>query len=177
MLTLSDHSHGGAANAHEPYVAQPHWHGTLLAIAIPRNCSRGLRNTYCCGSLWEHFLGPGNKLGGPNRERRHGTEIDEHTMSGGISASSMVSDFSTDVAVPRKIAWHTGPNPCMAAYYPVIFHHDGHVSELPDYMTSGILWWDFHYSIYALAGRDQRKVKHVQERWRPIQDSRGRVCH
>jgi hypothetical protein len=52
-----------------------------------------------------------------------------------------------------------------------------HVAELPDYMTSGLLWWDFHYSIYALAGRDQRKVKHVQERWRPIQDSRGRVCH
>ena len=43
----------------------------------------------------------------------------------------MVSDFSTDDAEkPRKIAWHTGPNPCMAAYYPVIFHHDGHVSEL-----------------------------------------------
>ena len=74
-----------------------------------------------------------------------GTEIDEHTEEGGISASSMVSDFSTNAAKPRKIAWHTGPNPCMAAYYPVIFHHDGHVSELPDYMTSGILWWNFHY--------------------------------
>jgi hypothetical protein len=100
MITLSDHSYGGKENAHEPYVAQPHWRGT---------------------------------------------EIDEHTEEGGISASSMVSDFSTNAAKPRKIAWHTGPNPCMAVYYPVIFHHDGHVSELPDYMTSGILWWNFHY--------------------------------
>ena len=57
----------------------------------------------------------------------------------------------------------------MAAYYPVIFHHDGHVSELPDYMTSGILWWNFHYSIYDLAGQNQEKIKHVQDTWRPIQ--------
>ena len=50
MMTLSDHSYGGSENAHEAYVAQPHWRGT---------------------------------------------EIDEHTVNGGISASSMVSDFST----------------------------------------------------------------------------------
>lgn len=43
-----------------------------------------------------------------------GTEIDEHTIDGGISASSMVSDFTLDGR--RKIAWHTGPNPCMTVY-------------------------------------------------------------
>lgn len=57
----------------------------------------------------------------------------------------------------------------MAVYYPVIFHHEGHVSELPDYMTSGTLWWNFHYSIYDLAGQNQEKIKHVQDTWRPIQ--------
>jgi hypothetical protein len=35
-----------------------------------------------------------------------GTEIDEHTLYGGLTASSMVSDFTTDGS--RKIAWHTG---------------------------------------------------------------------
>jgi len=62
MMTLSDHSHGGKENAHEPYVAQPHWRGS---------------------------------------------ELDEHTEHGGLSASSMVSDFSTDAEKPRKIAWHS----------------------------------------------------------------------
>jgi len=44
-----------------------------------------------------------------------GATIDWHASragSGTISASSMVSDFSTDGL--RKIVWHTGPNPCMA---------------------------------------------------------------
>jgi hypothetical protein len=43
--------------------------------------------------------------GGPNPERRRGTEIDEHTMEGGISASSMVSDFSTDAEVRKTPSW------------------------------------------------------------------------
>jgi hypothetical protein len=44
-----------------------------------------------------------------------GATIDWHASHAGggtISASSMVSDFSTDGL--RKIVWHTGPNPCMA---------------------------------------------------------------
>ena len=55
---------------------------------------------------------------------RHEWEGDK--PGGDLTASSMVSDFTTDMT--RKIAWHTGPNPCMTVYYPVIFHHDGHVS-------------------------------------------------
>ena len=47
----------------------------------------------------------------------------------------MVSDFATNGS--RKIVWHTGPNPCMAVYYPVIFHHEGHVSEVPTFLSSG----------------------------------------
>ena len=46
--------------------------------------------------------------------RRNGAELDEHSEYGGLTASSMVSDFMTDMS--RKIAWHTGPNPCMAVY-------------------------------------------------------------
>ena len=30
MLTLSDHSYGGKENAHEPYVAHPHWDGAEI---------------------------------------------------------------------------------------------------------------------------------------------------
>lgn len=44
----------------------------------------------------------------------NGAEIDEHSERGGLTASSMVSDFTSDMT--RKIAWHTGPNPCMAVY-------------------------------------------------------------
>lgn len=48
-----------------------------------------------------------------------GTEIDEHTLYGGLTASSMVSDFTTDGS--RKIAWHTGDlfvvSSCMLVSY------------------------------------------------------------
>ena len=47
----------------------------------------------------------------------------------------MVSDFSSDGL--RKIVWHTGPNPCMAVYYPVFFHHDGRASALPTFLADG----------------------------------------
>jgi len=96
-----------------------------------------------------------------------GTEVDEHTISGGLTASSMVSDFTTDGK--RKIAWHTGPNPCMTVYYPVIFHHDGQVSPMGDFLSSSKAWWAFRYSIYNLAGEDPEKIKHIQDTWKPIQ--------
>ena len=95
-----------------------------------------------------------------------GTEIDVHG-NGELSASSMVSDFKSDGS--RKIAWHTGPNPCMAVYYPVIFHHDGHVSEMGDFLTSGEAWHGFKYSIYSLAGYSHKRIKYIQDTWRPIQ--------
>ena len=141
MLTLSDHSYG--IDPHEPYQRMPHWDGT---------------------------------------------EIDEHTIDGGISASSMVSDFTLDGS--RKIAWHTGPNPCMTVYCecanmipsfclvasirkparagltrqvhtlsldPVIFHHEGHISPMPDWLVSNHPWWGFRYVIYDLAGERAMK--------------------
>ncbi len=86
---------------------------------------------------------------------------------GTLSASSMVSDFSADGL--RKIVWHTGPNPCMAVYYPVFFHHDGHVCELPQFLSDGSAWYGFRYVIYELAKEDQSKIKTVQDTWRPIQ--------
>ena len=87
--------------------------------------------------------------------------------SGDISASSMVSDFSLDGS--QKIVWHTGPNPCMAVYYPVIFHHDGHVSEIPPFLLNGSAWYGFRHVAYDLAGTDNLKIKQVQDTWRPIQ--------
>jgi hypothetical protein len=100
----------------------------------------------------------------------HTAEIDVHTTRtarGTISASSMVSDFTSDGS--RKVVWHTGPNPCMAVYYPVIFHHDGRVSELPPFLLDGSAWYGFRYVIYDLVREDQLKVKQVQDTWRPIQ--------
>ena len=96
-----------------------------------------------------------------------GTEIDEHTEEGGLSASSMVSDFTLDGS--RKIAWHTGPNPCMTVYYPVIFHHEGHISPMPDWLVSNHPWWGFRYVIYNLAKKNHAKIKYVQDTWKPIQ--------
>ena len=96
-----------------------------------------------------------------------GTEVDEHTFFGGLSASSMVSDFSADGR--RKIAWHTGPNPCMAVYYPIIFHHNGSVSEMTEFLSTSRAWWAFRYSIYNLAGRNANKIKEIQGTWQPIQ--------
>ena len=57
----------------------------------------------------------------------------------------------------------------MAVYYPVIFHHDGHVSELPDFLSSGKAWYGFRYVIYELAKQNPFKIKLVQDTWRPIQ--------
>ena len=87
--------------------------------------------------------------------------------SGDISASSMVSDFTSDGR--RKIVWHTGPNPCMAVYYPAIFHHDGRVGELPPFLLNGSAWYGFRHVIYDLVGEDASKIKQVQDTWRPIQ--------
>jgi len=84
-----------------------------------------------------------------------------------LTASSMVSDFTLDGK--RKIAWHTGPNPDMTVYYPVIFHHDGRVSPMPDFLSTSKAWYAFKYSIYNIAGKDQRKIKHIQDTWKPIQ--------
>jgi dipeptidase len=84
-----------------------------------------------------------------------------------LTASSMVSDFTLDGK--RKIAWHTGPNPDMTVYYPVIFHHDGRVSPMPDFLATSDAWWAFRYSIYEIAGRDQKKIQHIQDTWKLIQ--------
>jgi hypothetical protein len=100
----------------------------------------------------------------------HVATIDWHASKpghGDVSASSIVSDFSTDLS--RKIVWHTGPNPCMAVYYPIIFHHEGHVSELPPFLTNGDAWYGFRYVIYNLAKENPLKIKRVQDTWRPIQ--------
>ena len=74
MLTLSDHSYG--EDPHEPYQRMPHWDGNRL------------RATYLSSKPFNDFplfLGPCvTILPGV------GTEIDEHTESGGLSASSMV---------------------------------------------------------------------------------------
>ena len=78
-----------------------------------------------------------------------------------------MSDFSVDGQ--RKIVWHTGPNPCMAVYYPVFFHHDGRVCELPQFLSDGSAWYGFRYVIYELAKEDRAKIKRVQDTWRPIQ--------
>ena len=79
----------------------------------------------------------------------------------------MVSDFSSDGQ--RKIVWHTGPNPCMAVYYPVFFHHGGRVSEHPQFLADGSAWYAFRYVIYELAKEDPIKIKRVQDTWRPLQ--------
>lgn len=84
-----------------------------------------------------------------------------------LTASSMVSDFTLDGK--RKIAWHTGPNPDMTVYYPVIFHHDGRVSPMPDFLSTSDAWWAFKYSIYEIAGTDQKKIQHIKDTWKPIQ--------
>merc|ERR1719401_1486965 len=84
-----------------------------------------------------------------------------------LTASSMVSDFTIDGK--RKIAWHTGPNPDMTVYYPVIFHHDGRVSPMPDFLATSDAWWAFRYSIYEIAGSDQKKIQYIQDTWKPIQ--------
>merc|ERR1719198_1071543 len=84
-----------------------------------------------------------------------------------LSASSMVSDFTLDGK--RKIAWHTGPNPSDTVYYPVIFHHTGRVSPMPDFLSTSEAWYAFRYSIYEIAGKDQKKVQHIQDTWKPIQ--------
>ena len=100
----------------------------------------------------------------------HVATIDWHAAHpgiGDISASSMVSDFSS--AGQRRIVWHTGPNPCMAVYYPVFFHHDGHVCQLPQFLSDGSAWYSFRYVIYELAREDPMKIKRVQDTWRPIQ--------
>merc|ERR1740121_2988972 len=96
-----------------------------------------------------------------------GTEVDVHSFDGGLTASSMVSDFTTDFK--RKIAWHTGPNPCMTVYYPVIFHHEGHVSSVPEFLSTPEAWLAFKHSIYNLAGTDHQKIRHIQDTWKPIQ--------
>jgi hypothetical protein len=57
----------------------------------------------------------------------------------------------------------------MTVYYPVIFHHDGMVSEMGDFLTNSDAWWAFRYSIYTIAGTDQSKIKTIQDTWRPIQ--------
>ena len=57
----------------------------------------------------------------------------------------------------------------MAVYYPVIFHHDGHVSELPPFLLDGSAWYGFQYVIYDLAKENPLKIKHVQDTWRPLQ--------
>ena len=57
----------------------------------------------------------------------------------------------------------------MAVYYPVVFHHDGHVSELPSFLLDGSAWYGFRHVIYDLAKEDHQKIKHVQDTWRPYQ--------
>lgn len=99
-----------------------------------------------------------------------GTALDWHaSLAGGgdLSASSMVSDFKSDGS--QRIVWHTGPNPCMAVYYPIIFHHEGRVSELPPFLLNGSAWYGFRHVIYNLAGNNPLKVKQVQDAWRPLQ--------
>lgn len=94
-------------------------------------------------------------------------KVDWRSSSGELTASSMVSDFTLDGK--RKIAWHTGPNPDMTVYYPVIFHHAGRVSPMPDFLSSSEAWYAFRYSIYDVAGTDKQKIKHIQDTWKPIQ--------
>ena len=95
------------------------------------------------------------------------TQIDEMTTSGGLTASSMVSDFTTDGR--RRIAWHSLTNPSMSIFYPTIFHHDGMATAVPAWLGSSAPWWGVRYVTYALCGSDAAKIKTVQDTWRPIQ--------
>ena len=95
-----------------------------------------------------------------------GTEIDEHTFVGGITASSMVSEFKSNGV---KIAWHSLTNPCMAVFYPTIFHHDGHVSAVPAWLGSVAPWWGFRFVAYNLAKTDTAKIEAVRAAWLPVQ--------
>ena len=95
------------------------------------------------------------------------TEVDELSWFGGITASSMLSDFTTDGR--RKIAWHALTNPSMSVYYPIIFHHDGRTAQPPPWLRSEAPWWAFRYVTYHLARGSALKVQKVRDTWRPIQ--------
>jgi secernin len=95
------------------------------------------------------------------------TSIDEMTTEGGITASSMVSDFTTDGR--RRIAWHSLTNPSMAVFYPTIFHHDGQATAVPAWLGSSAPWWGFRYVTYTLCGDSLAKIKTVRATWQPIQ--------
>ena len=96
------------------------------------------------------------------------TQIDELTDgSHGLTASAMVSDFSTDGK--RRIAWHAVTNPSMSIFYPTIFHHEGLATAVPDWLGSSAPWWGVRYVTYTLCKADARKIAYVQETWKPIQ--------
>ena len=86
---------------------------------------------------------------------------------GGLTASSMVSDFTTDGR--RRVAWHSIVNPSMSVFYPTIFHHDGLAAPAPAWLGSSAPWWGFRYVTYNLARDDLEKVKLVRDTWRPVQ--------
>jgi secernin len=94
-------------------------------------------------------------------------KVDFRSSYGELTASSMVSDFTLDGK--RKIAWHTGPNPSMTVYDPVIFHHAGRVSPMPEFLSTAEAWYAFRYATYDIAGSDQKKIQHIQDTWKPIQ--------
>ena len=111
----------------------------------------------------------GHDLHEPPVDKIHwmGTEICEHTFVGGITASSMVSEFKDNGV---KIAWHSLTNPCMAVFYPIIFHHDGHVGAVDEWLGSSAPWWGFRYVAYDLAKTDEAKIEAARAAWRPVQE-------
>ena len=40
---------------------------------------------------------------------------------------------------------------------------------MPPWLVSTGPWYGFRYAIYQLAGKDQTKIKHMQDTWAPIQ--------
>jgi len=93
-----------------------------------------------------------------------GTEICRHSEHGGITASSMVGDFTHDDS-RLPVVFHSLTNPCSALFYPVFMH-----GTVPHEVTVVDMWWTFHHIIYDLAGTNLTKIKVVRKAWAPLQD-------